>query len=86
MGKDVPKMIDAIESRVKTLSKSHHLPKGVTKQSLADAKSGVDSMKSEWSDASTAATSGDYTAAMTKAQEVKDRGTQIMQSLGMTSS
>jgi hypothetical protein len=58
----------------------------VTKQGLADAKSGVDSMKSEWSDASTAATSGDYTSAMTKAQEVKGRGTKIMQSLGMTSS
>ncbi len=86
VSKDVPRMIDAIDSRVKTLSKSHHLPKGVTKQGLADAKSGVDSMKSEWSDASTAATSGDYTSAMTKAQEVKDRGTKIMQSLGMTSS
>ncbi len=82
---DVPKMVDAIQSRVDVLSKSHHLPKGVTKDTLASAKSGLDSLKSMWSDASNAATSGDYTGAMSKAQAVKDKATQIMQSLGMSS-
>jgi hypothetical protein len=84
--KEVPKMVDAIESRVNTLSKSHHLPKGVTKESLAAAKSGVDAMKSAWSDASSAATAGDFTTAMNKAQVVKDQGMKIMESLGMKSS
>jgi predicted small lipoprotein YifL len=83
---DVPKMVDAISSRVDVLSQSHHLPKGVTKDSLAAAKSSVDSMKAAWSDATNAATSGDYTTAMSKAQSVKDQATQVMQSLGMTSS
>ena len=82
---EVPKMVDAIQSRVDILSKSHHLPKGVTKDSLAAAKSGLDAMKSGWSDASTAATSGDFTAAVTKAEAVKDQASQIMKSLGMTS-
>lgn len=86
MSTDVPKMVDAIQSRVDVLSKSHHLPKGVTKDSLAAAKSGLDAMKTGWSDASSAATSGDFTTAMSKAQAVKDQATQIMQSLGMTSS
>jgi hypothetical protein len=86
MSADVPKMVDAIQSRVDILSKSHHLPKGVTKDSLNSAKSGLDSMKSAWSDANSAATSGDYTTAMSKAQAVKDQATQIMQSLGMSSS
>jgi len=86
MSTDVPKMVDAIQSRVDVLSKSHHLPKGVTKDSLASAKSGLDSMKAAWGDASNAATSGDYTTAMSKAQAVKDQATQLMQSLGMTSS
>ena len=85
MSTDVPKMVDAIQSRVDVLSKSHHLPKGVTKDSLASAKSGLDTMKTGWSDASSAATSGDFTTAMSKAQAVKDQATQIMQSLGMTS-
>ena len=85
LSSDVPKMVDAISSRVDILSKSHHLPKGVTKESLAAAKSGVDSMKSTWSDASNAATSGDYTTAVSKGQAVKDQASQIMQSLGMKS-
>jgi hypothetical protein len=85
MSTDVPKMVDAISSRVDVLSKSHHLPKGVTKDSLAAAKSSVESMKAALADASNAATSGDYTTAMSKAQSVKDQATQVMQSLGMTS-
>jgi hypothetical protein len=85
LSSDVPKMVDAISSRVDILSKSHHLPKGVTQDSLAAAKSGLDSMKSAWSDASNAATSGDYTTAVSKGQAVKDQASQIMQSLGMKS-
>jgi hypothetical protein len=83
---DVPKMVDAISSRVDVLSKSHHLPKGVTKDSLAAAQSSVATMKSTLGDATSAATSGDYSTAMSKAQAVKDQATQVMQSLGMTSS
>ena len=85
LSSDVPKMVDAISSRVDILSKSHHLPKGVTKDTLAAAKSGLDSMKSAWSDASNAAASGDFTTAVTKGQAVKDQASQIMQSLGMKS-
>jgi hypothetical protein len=82
---DDPKMVAAIQSRVDILSKSHHLPKNVSKDALAGAKSGLDSLKSMWSDAQSAAASGDYTTAMSKAQAVKDKATEIMQSLGMTS-
>jgi len=80
---EVPKMVDAIQSRVTALSKSHHLPKGVTKDGLASARSGVDSLKSMWSDASNASASGDFTTAVTKAQGVKDKAAEIMKSLGM---
>ena len=85
LSSDVPKMVDAISSRVDILSKSHHLPKGVTKDSLAAAKSGLDSMKATWGDASNAASSGDFTTAVSKGQAVKDQASQIMQSLGMKS-
>ena len=85
LNSDVPKMVDAISSRVDILSKSHHLPKGVTKDTLAAAKSSLDSMKSTWSDASNAATAGDYTTAVSKGQAVKDQASQVMQSLGMKS-
>jgi hypothetical protein len=86
MSSDLPKMVDAISSRVDVLSKSHHLPKGVTKESLAAAKSSVETMKQGLTDATSAATSGDYATAASKGQAVKDQATQVMQSLGMTSS
>jgi len=82
---DVPMMIEAIAKRVDSLSKSHRLPKGVTKQGLAAAKSGLDSLKSQWTEATSAATSGDYTTAMAKAEGVKTKAAEMMRSLGMSS-
>src|SRR5215470_609802 len=38
----VPKMVDEIAKRVETLSKTKHLPKGVTKDTLTAAKTGLD--------------------------------------------
>jgi hypothetical protein len=81
---DVPKTVASIKSRVDELSKSRHLPKGVTKQALDSAKSGLTTMDSTWTDASNAATSGDFVTAVSKAQAVKDQATQIQQSLKMT--
>jgi len=79
----VPKMVDEIAKRVETLSKSKKLPKGVTKDSLAAATKAVDTMKATWADATNAASSGDYTTAMAKAQSVKDKAAEIMKSLDM---
>ena len=83
---DVPKMVDAVQSRVDILSKSHHLPKGVTKDSLASAKSGLDSMKAAWGEASNASASGDFVTAVSKAQAVKAQAADAMKSLGMSGS
>ena len=79
----VPKMVDEIAKRVETLSKNKHLPKGVTKEAIAAAKTSLDSLKSTWADATSASTSGDYTTAMAKAEAVKSKATEIMKSLGM---
>src|ERR1700756_3488171 len=56
MSTDVPKMVEEIEKRVATLSRTHHLPKGVSRDALASAKSGVESLKSQWGEAASAAT------------------------------
>ncbi len=80
----VPKMVEELAKRVDALSKSKKLPKGVTKEAVASAKTGLDSLKSTWTDASNASTAGDYTTAMAKAQTVKDKAAEIMKSLGMT--
>lgn len=81
----VPKMVEDLTKRVEALSKKGgKLPKGVTKDAVAAAKSGLDSLKSTWSDATNASASGDYTTAMAKAQSVKDKATELMKSLGMS--
>jgi hypothetical protein len=83
---DVPNMVGAIQSRVDILSKSHHLPHGITKDTLASAKSGLESLKSGWADASNAASSGDYVNAVSKAQALKAQAADIMKALGMSAS
>lgn len=79
----VPKMVEEIARRVETLSRTKKLPRGVTKDSLAAAKTAVDSMKSSWADAANASSSGDYTTAMAKAEAVKSKAAEIMKSLDM---
>jgi hypothetical protein len=79
----VAKMVDEIAKRVETLSKTKKLPKGVSKDAVAAAKTGLDSLKSSWADATNASSSGDFTTAMAKAQAVKDKASAIMKSLGM---
>ncbi|HEY2276284.1 MAG TPA: hypothetical protein VGH61_12335 [Steroidobacteraceae bacterium] len=79
----VAKMVDEIARRVDTLSKTKKLPKGVSKDAVAAAKTGLDSLKSSWADATNASSSGDFTTAMAKAQAVKDKASAIMKSLGM---
>jgi hypothetical protein len=80
----IPKMVDEIARRVETLSKNRKLPKGVTKDNLAAAKTGLDSLKSAWGEATNASSSGDYTTAMRKADAVKMKAAEIMKSIGMT--
>lgn len=80
---EVPKMVDEVAKRVDTLSKTKHLPKGVTKDNVASAKTGLDQLKTTWADATAAASSGDYTSAMSKADTVKSKTADMMKSLGM---
>ena len=83
MSADLPKMVDAIKSRVDMISKTHRMPAGVTKDALASAKSGVDSLKASLADATSAATSGDFTTAVAKGAELKAKAAEIMKSIGM---
>lgn len=81
---DLPKMVEAIQSRVDTLSKSRKLPKNVDKAAFDAAKSGLESMKATWAEATSASSSGNIADAVAKGQAVKDKGTEIMNQLGMT--
>ena len=83
---DVPKMVAAIQSHVDELSKSRRLPKGVSKASFESAKASLESLNSTWTEATGAVAKEDYAGGVAKGQAAKDKATEIMHELGMTSS
>ncbi|MBK6672940.1 MAG: hypothetical protein IPG49_05420 [Proteobacteria bacterium] len=81
---DLPKMVEAIQSRVTTLSSSKKLPKGLDAAAVDTAKSGLASMQSTWADASAAFTGGNAIDAVAKAKAVKAKGEEVLKLLGMS--
>ncbi|MEO8062749.1 MAG: hypothetical protein ABI821_08360 [Pseudomonadota bacterium] len=81
---DVPKMVEAIQSRLDILGKAKKLPKSLSQEAFDSAKSGLDSMKSMWAEASSAFTSGDAVNAVEKAKGVKAKGEEVLKLLGMS--
>lgn len=83
---DVPKMVDAIQSRVDILGKSRKLPKNVSQEAYDAAKSGLETMKANWNEATAAFSSGDAVTAVDLAKRVKQQGSEVLAHLGMTGS
>jgi hypothetical protein len=79
----VPKMAEAIQSRVDILSQSKKLPAGLDKDKLEGAKAGLASLKQSWADASAAYSAGNLTDAVTKARTAKDKAVETMTALNM---
>ena len=79
----IPKMMEAIKSRVGILSKSKKLPANLTKEKFEEAKSGLDSALKEWETAKESFKGGKLGEAVTKGNTVKEKAVQILQILGM---
>jgi len=84
MSAGLPKMVDAIKSRVDILSASKKLPAGMTAATLDSAKQGLASATQTWTEAQDAYKSGNLTDAVAKATAVKDKAVEVMKALGMT--
>jgi hypothetical protein len=84
LAEDVPKMVQAIQSRVDTLSASRKLPKNVSQGSFDQAKSGLDMMKTTWAEASSEYSAGDPVNAVAKAKQVQEKGAEVLKLLGMS--
>ena len=79
----LPKMVEAITSRMDILSKSKKLPKGLDQATFDQAKVNYDSVKTLWSEATAAAGGGDLMAAIAKGTEARTKATEILSALGM---
>jgi hypothetical protein len=84
LSEEVPKMVRAIENRVDTLSGKRKLPADVDKEAVESAKSALESMKSQWAEASAAFKSGNAIEAADKARMVQARGEKVIDLLGMS--
>jgi hypothetical protein len=82
----VPQMVEAIQSRVDTLSKSRKLPKNLDKAGFDTVKADLETMKTEWTEAGSQFASGMAADAVRKARAAKARGDEILAKLEMTSS
>ena len=79
----LPKMAEAIKSRVDILSQSKKLPAGLDKDKLESAKAGLASLNQNWTEASAAFQSGNMTDAIAKAQAAKAKAVEAMTALNM---
>jgi hypothetical protein len=81
----VPGMVDAIKTKVESLSAMKKLPKGMDAGKLAAAKEGLASAQSAWGEAQDAFKAGNWSDAIAKATAVKDRAASVMATLGLSS-
>jgi len=79
----LPKMVDAIRSRVDILSKAKQLPPALSKATVDEAKAGLNGLDQTWADAETAFRAGKLEDAVAKANTVKTKAAEIMTKLGM---
>jgi hypothetical protein len=82
----VPKMVEALKSRVDILSQSKKLPKGMDAAKLTAAKDGLAAATTSWTEAQTAQAAGNWTDALAKANAAKTKATEAMSALGMDAS
>ncbi|MFT3904797.1 MAG: hypothetical protein QM718_00620 [Steroidobacteraceae bacterium] len=83
LSNELPQMLDALQSRVAILSRAKKLPANLDQATFESAKAGLDDFKAGWAKAGDAFASGDALDAVAKAQAIKDKGIEIMRSLGM---
>ncbi len=83
MSGGLPKMLDAIKSRLDILSQSRKLPAGLDKAKLENAKGGYEAAAKMWEDAKAAFAGGNAADALAKSKTVKEKAVEVMTALGM---
>ena len=83
MSGGLPKMLDAIKSRLDILSASKKLPANLDKAKLEGAKGGYEAAAKMWDEAKAASSGGNLADALAKAKTVKEKAVEVMTTLGM---
>ena len=83
MSGGLPKMLDAVKSRLNILSQSKKLPEGLDKAKLEGAKGGYEAAAKMWDEAKAAFSGGNVADAVAKANAVKEKTVEAMKALNM---
>jgi hypothetical protein len=79
----MPKVVDAIKSRVDILSQSKKLPAGMSSETLSQAKAGLNEITQQWTAATDASKGGNLMDAVAKASSVKVKAAEVLTLLKM---
>src|SRR4029434_9079930 len=83
MSAGMPKVVDAIKSRVDILSKRKNLPAGMNAETLAQAKAGLNEITQQWTAATEASKGGNLMDAVAKASAGKVKAAEVLTLLKM---
>jgi hypothetical protein len=84
MSAGLPKVLEAIKSRVDILSQAKKLPAGLDKAAVDGVKSGVETASKTWAEAQEAFKAGNVADAVAKAKTVKTMAADMLTKLQMT--
>jgi uncharacterized lipoprotein NlpE involved in copper resistance len=82
---NVPPLVDSIQGRVDTLTKSHKLPKDVDKATFETIKTDFETVKTDWAAANREFTAGAAADAVRKGRAARAKAEEIHARLGMNS-
>ncbi len=85
MSASMPKTLDEIKNKLNAYSHGAHLPAGMDKSKLDDAKAQYQQLKQAWADASASATQGNLKDAMSRVPSINDMLTKLKDMLGIKS-
>ena len=83
MSVGLPKMVEAVKTRIDILSKSKKLPASVSKEKFETAKAGLADATKGWEEATAAYAKGSVAEAVAKADTVKKRAVEALEALSM---
>ena len=83
LNETLPKSMDAVKRKLEAYARGAHMPEGLEKDKLAEAKTEYEQLKQVWADASAAAAQGNLGDALKKASGVKEVLAKLMEKLGM---
>lgn len=81
----VPKAMDQVKTKLNAYAHGAHMPTGLDKDKLAEAKTQYEQMKQIWADASATAAQGNLGEALKKASAMKDVLAKLAEMLGIKS-